>query len=81
MYKNRIECFRGIIHERKEICKPFFAGNRIAIFIVLMDALLDHAISADIEFAAMAGATYLWFIALEHTHTSRGTESPADRRW
>ncbi len=39
----------------------------LIIFVVLLAALLDHAISisADIEFAAMAGATCLWFIASE----------------
>ena len=67
MHKSKIECFRGIIHERIEICKPFFAVNRITILVVLLAALLDHAISisADIEFAAVAGATCLWFIASE----------------
>ena len=35
--------------------------------MVLLAALLDHAvsISAEIEFAAVAGATCLWFIASE----------------
>lgn len=39
----------------------------LILFVVLLAALLDHAISisADIEFAAVAGATCLWFIASE----------------
>ena len=39
----------------------------LILFVVLLAALIDHAvaISADIEFAAMAGATCLWFIASE----------------
>ena len=39
----------------------------LILLVVLLAALLDHAvsISADIEFAAVAGATCLWFIASE----------------
>lgn len=39
----------------------------LIIFVVLLAALLDHAvaISADIEFAAVTGACCLWFIASE----------------
>lgn len=37
----------------------------LIIFVVLLSALLDHAVavSADIEFAAVTGACCLWFIA------------------
>ena len=50
--------------------KEAFKGllkKMLIIFVVLLAALLDYAISisADIEFAAMAGATCLWFIASE----------------
>ena len=39
----------------------------LILFVVLLAALIDHAvaISAEIEFAAVAGATCLWFIASE----------------
>ncbi|MBO4793605.1 MAG: phage holin family protein [Deltaproteobacteria bacterium] len=39
----------------------------LILFVVLLAALLDHAVSlsADIEFAAVSGATCLWFIASE----------------
>ena len=39
----------------------------LIVLVVLLSALLDHAVavSADIEFAAVSGATCLWFIASE----------------
>lgn len=39
----------------------------LILFVVLLAALLDHAVSvsADVEFAAVSGATCLWFIASE----------------
>ena len=39
----------------------------LILLVVLLAALIDHAvaISAEIEFAAVAGATCLWFIASE----------------
>ena len=39
----------------------------LILFVVLLAALIDHAvaISAEIEFAAVAGATCLWYIASE----------------
>ena len=47
-----------------------FAGllkKALILLVVLLAALLDHAvsISAEIDFAAVAGATCLWFIASE----------------
>ena len=49
------EAFKGLLHKA------------LILLVVLLAALLDHAvsISADIEFAAVAGATCLWFIASE----------------
>ena len=45
----------------------FFMKKALILFVVLLAALIDHAvaISAEIEFAAVAGATCLWFIASE----------------
>ena len=39
----------------------------LILLVVLLAALIDRAValSADIEFAAVAGATCLWFIASE----------------
>ena len=50
--------------------KEAFKGllkKMLIIFVVLLAALLDHAISisADIAFANLAGAACLWFIASE----------------
>ena len=47
-----------------------FAGllkKALILLVVLLAALLDHAVSvsAEIDFAAVAGATCLWFIASE----------------
>ena len=49
------EAFKGLLRKA------------LIILVVLLAALLDHAVSmsADIEFAAVAGATCLWFIASE----------------
>ena len=49
------EAFMGLLHKA------------LILLVVLLAALLDHAVSinADIEFAAVAGATCLWFIASE----------------
>ena len=50
--------------------KEAFQGlmkKALILFVVLLAALLDRAVSmsADIEFAAVSGATCLWFIASE----------------
>ena len=50
--------------------KEAFMGllrKALILFVVLLAALLDRAVSmsADIEFAAVTGATCLWFIASE----------------
>ena len=50
--------------------KEAFQGlmkKALILFVVLLAALLDQAVSmsADIEFAAVSGATCLWFIASE----------------
>lgn len=50
--------------------KEAFQGllrKALILFVVLLAALLDRAVSlsAEIEFAAVAGATCLWFIASE----------------
>lgn len=49
------EAFRGLMKKM------------LIVFVVLLAALLDRAVSmgAGIEFAAVAGATCLWFIASE----------------
>ena len=49
------EAFKGLLRKA------------LIILVVLLAALLDYAVSmsADIEFAAVAGATCLWFIASE----------------
>ena len=49
------EAFKGLLRKA------------LILLVVLLAALLDHAvsISAEIEFAAVAGATCLWFIASE----------------
>ena len=50
--------------------KEAFQGllkKALILLVVLLAALLDHAVSlsAEIEFAAVSGATCLWFIASE----------------
>ena len=49
------EAFKGLLRKA------------LILLVVLLAALLDHAVSlsADIEFAAVSGATCLWFIASE----------------
>ena len=49
------EAFKGLLRKS------------LILLVVLLAALLDHAVSlsADIEFAAVSGATCLWFIASE----------------
>ena len=49
------EAFKGLLHKA------------LILLVVLLAVLLDHAVSvsAEIEFAAVAGATCRWFIASE----------------
>ncbi len=49
------EAFKGLLHKT------------LILLVVLLAALLDHdvSISMEIEFAAVVGATCLWFIASE----------------